>query len=139
MSVIFYFSCSKIYACMEGAGLKIIFWLQGILEMDCTKLEWQIFHDTEKITEIEYKIENTVITENSVFATQKNKKYPRKLLFLKYLKVKFIIKNLRLVKLLWKFNKNFIVYICQCGIGRPTLLISALSDTAFLQKHCVKS
>ena len=53
--------------------------------------------------------------ENSVFATQ-NKKYPRKSLFLAYFKVKFIIKNLRLVK------------FRQFGTGRPTRLISALSD-----------
>ena len=44
-------------------------------------------------------------------------------MFLEYFKVKFIIKNLRLVKLL-KFNKDFIVYLSMWYIDRPTLLIS---------------
>ena len=41
--------------------------------------------------------------DDDAFATQK-RKYSRKSLFLEYLKVKFIIKNLRFVKLLWKLN-----------------------------------
>ena len=69
-------------------------------------VEWQVFPHYGKhgkITEIEYKIENT---ENGIFATQ-NAKYPRKSLFLEYFKVKYINKNLRLVKLLLIFNTNY--------------------------------
>ena len=50
-------------------------------------------------------------------------------MFLEYVKVKFTIKNPILAL---TFNKNFIVF-GQCGICRPTLLILALSDIAFLK------
>ena len=50
------------------------------------------------------------IKEKSIFVTE-NRKYQRKSLFLEYSEVQIIIKNLRFVKLLLKFNKNFIVYI----------------------------
>ena len=65
----------------------------------------------------------------TVFLGQKN---PRKSLFLEYFKVKLII----IVELLWKFKKkkkNFIV-----KWYRPTLQISALSDTAFLKNMLSK-
>ena len=77
-------------------------------------LEWQISHDTEnteKSPKLSTKQKTLEIMENSVFATQ-NKRYLRKP-FLQYLKVKFIIKNLKLFlinlfrkNLLLKFNKK---------------------------------
>ena len=95
--------------------------------------------NAEKLQKFSTKRKTQKITENRIFASQNlKKKKERKSLFLGYFKVKFIIKNLRLVKLLWKCNKNFISYfICQCG--RPTLLICALSDTAFLKTMLCKN
>ena len=69
-----------------------------------------------RITEIKYKTENTEIAESCVFATPKklSKKY---YCFLEYLKSKICH---RLVKLLLKFNKNFIVYLLMCyKVGVP--------------------
>ena len=80
--------------------------------------------------------------ENNVFYNSKTtnkKKKERKSLFLEYFKVKFIVKILKLVKLLWISNKNFVVYLSMwytlLYVGL-TLLISALLDIAFLEKTC---
>ena len=76
-------------------------------------IEWQIFCNTEtqeKLQKLSTKWKTQKIVENSILVL-KNIQYPRKSFFLEYFKIKFIIKNLRLVKLLWKFNKNFIVYL----------------------------
>ena len=63
-----------------------------------------------KITEIEYKTENTENRGKQRFCNSKNKQTNKwKLLFLEhFIIVKFIFKNLRLVKLLWKFNKSLL-------------------------------
>ena len=77
------------------------------------KLEWQVFRDTEnteKSQKFSTKRKTRKIAENSVFATQETK-ISKKILFLEDFKVKIIIENLRLVKLLFKFNKNFTVSV----------------------------
>ena len=71
-------------------------------------VEWQVLRDTENTEEsqIEYKTENTGKCESCVFANR-NELASECYYFLEYLKVKFVIKSHRLVKLLIKFNKNF--------------------------------
>ena len=46
------------------------------------KLEWQIFRDTEKIMEIEYKTENKKSWKTAFFTTQKQK-ISKKIIFFK--------------------------------------------------------
>ena len=85
-----------------------------------------------KITEIEHKTKNTE-SQKIRFLRLKNKNIQENHCFQHILKKgKFIIKILKLVKVLFKFNKNFICH--WACIDRPTLLISALSDIVFLQK-----
>ena len=96
-------------------------------------IEWQVFRDTEnteKSRKVRTKRKTWKIAENSVFETQ-NKKYPRKSLFSEYFNVKFMIKNLRLVKLLLKFNNSLSVNV----VERSTLSISALSDILASEKR----
>ena len=88
------------------------------------------------MAEIEYKTENVENCGKQRFCDSKEKK-SRKTLFLEH----FLKKNSSFIisDLLIKLNKNFIVYLSVWCIGRPTQLISALSDIAFLKKHCAKS
>ena len=85
--------------------------------VDCTKIEWQIFRDTEnteKSRKIEYKQKTRKITENSIFTTQKQK-ISKKSLCLEYFKVKFIIKISDLLNCSENLTKTS-YFICQCGI-----------------------
>ena len=63
------------------------------------KLEWQVFHNTEK-TEKSWKLgtkwKTWKITENTSFLTQ-IQKYQRKSLFSEYFEIKFIIKSSNLL------------------------------------------
>ena len=85
-----------------------------------TYLKWHVFRDRKTRKNHRNWIQNGKHGKSwkPAFSHHKNqKKYPKRSLFWKYFKAKFLIINLWLVKLLWK-----------CGIGRPTLLISALLD-----------
>ena len=125
---------------LDHLSSKYVWSIMAYKKEKLRRIEWQIFSNTrnmEKSQKLSTKLKTLKISETLLFVNQ-NKKYSKKSLFLKYFKVKCSIENLKLVKLLLKFNKCFIVFL-QPGICRPTLLINALLDIAFRRKCSIKS